>query len=94
MQELAEKEAFAWEGYAGAVGDDREAAAKALRKAEGLLVSLRCYFYLFFQRVFRCTIIDDRVVINSGSSSITSKGLEIPGSGTFHGLAGARFMEV
>eukprot|EP00752_Nemacystus_decipiens_P013903 g12341.t1 len=35
--ELAEKEAFAWEGYAGAVGDEREAAAKALRKAEGLL---------------------------------------------------------
>eukprot|EP00903_Cladosiphon_okamuranus_P020524 g18841.t1 len=35
--ELAEKEASAWEGYAGAVGDDHEAAAKALRKAEGLL---------------------------------------------------------
>lgn len=45
-QELAEKEAFAWEGYAGAVGEDREAAAKALRKAEGLLVSPRCLFFL------------------------------------------------
>lgn len=38
QQELAEKEASAWEGFAGAVGDDHEEAARALRKAEGLLV--------------------------------------------------------
>ncbi|CAM9309703.1 unnamed protein product [Laminaria digitata] len=35
--ELAEKEVWAWEGYAGAVGDDHEDAARALRKAEGLM---------------------------------------------------------
>ena len=38
QQELAKKEASAWEGFAGAVGDDHEEAARALRKAEGLLV--------------------------------------------------------
>lgn len=37
MKELAEKEASAWEGFAGAV-DDHEEAATALRKAERLLV--------------------------------------------------------
>ncbi|CAM9855220.1 unnamed protein product [Scytosiphon promiscuus] len=35
--ELAEQEASAWEGFAGAVGDDHDAAVTALRKAEGLL---------------------------------------------------------
>ncbi|CAM9612394.1 unnamed protein product [Ectocarpus sp. 12 AP-2014] len=35
--ELAEKEAFAWEGYAGAAGDDHEAAVRALTEAEKLL---------------------------------------------------------
>eukprot|EP00904_Undaria_pinnatifida_P005497 jgi/Undpi1/2077/HiC_scaffold_12.g05463.m1 len=35
--ELAEKEASAWEGFAGAVGNDHEEAGRALRKAEGLL---------------------------------------------------------
>lgn len=34
---MAEKEASAWEGFAGAV-DDHEEAATALRKAERLLV--------------------------------------------------------
>lgn len=37
-RELAEKEAFALEGYAGAVGDDHDKAIKALRKASELLV--------------------------------------------------------
>lgn len=37
-QELAQKEALAWEGYAGAVGDDYEETASALRKSERLLV--------------------------------------------------------
>ncbi|CAM9780067.1 unnamed protein product [Ectocarpus sp. 4 AP-2014] len=35
--ELAEKEAFAWEGYAGAAMDDHEAAVRALTQAEKLL---------------------------------------------------------
>ncbi|CBJ49219.1 expressed unknown protein [Ectocarpus siliculosus] len=35
--ELAEQEAFAWEGYAGAAGEDHEAAVTALAKAEKLL---------------------------------------------------------
>lgn len=35
--ELAEKEAFALEGYAGAVGDDHDKAIRALRKASELL---------------------------------------------------------
>lgn len=37
-QELALKEALAWEGYAGAVGDDHEEAVKALRRSERLMV--------------------------------------------------------
>lgn len=56
-QELAEKEAFAWEGYAGAVGDDHEAAAKALSKAEGLLVRA-----LSIRSFFGCTTVDKSYV--------------------------------
>lgn len=37
-QELAQKEALAWEGYAGAVGNEQDEATRALRRADGLLV--------------------------------------------------------
>lgn len=51
-RELAEKEAFALEGYAGAVGDDHDKAIKALRKASDLLARRTFLVIFWFGRVF------------------------------------------